>query len=82
MKDSKIRIDAPHTATTAAGKQDQPRSPADVSHAILTRRGSVAAVVEHASADPESSDDAADNSLSKAERRRQRKLRRREKSQS
>jgi hypothetical protein len=82
-KDTKLRVDQPHTAAIAARKQDEPRGPEDVSHAILKRRAPVVAVAErHAAApsdDPELDDEAADSNLSKAERRRQRKLRRRDK---
>jgi hypothetical protein len=82
-KDTRLRVDQPHTAAIAARKQDEPRGPEDVSHVILKRRAPVVAVAErHAAApsdDPELDDEAADSNLSKAERRRQRKLRRRDK---
>jgi hypothetical protein len=88
-KDSKIRVDQPHTTTAAAtsaavaAKQDGPRGPSDASHATPKRGGLSAAVAAYAatgsSDDAELDDDAAGSKLSKAERRRLRKLQRREK---
>ena len=94
MKDSKIRVDQPHT-TTPRPRRPRPRgkqqdqatqSGGRVSRDTEThvdRPPRWRRMLPRARADDaESDDDAADSKLSKAERRRQRKLQRREKHQS
>jgi hypothetical protein len=80
-RDAKVRVDQPHTAAApvSAVKPAPSRAATETPHAPQKQPAPLAAVTKHVTVEAEADDDADDTTLSKAERRRQRKLERREK---